>query len=189
MASAALTAQAADLRSRLEATERAKASAAELVERHTRQRAEARQRFAPLADVIVASEENIPGTGYAYDTFFGSLAFNPNLVGAEALASGFVTNYENEYRGNAEGADTLSAFRSSGLAGLTSALQAFTTAALAGGVTTAKFDVLTGVQVKAASNAPSYTKVFAQSLVAEAERDEKIVAVTAAMPDGNGSCS
>jgi 1-deoxy-D-xylulose-5-phosphate synthase len=53
------------------------------------------------------------------------------------------------------------------------------------GHATGKFDVLTGVQVKAASNAPSYTKVFAQSL-AEAERDEKIVAVTAAMPDGTG---
>ena len=54
------------------------------------------------------------------------------------------------------------------------------------GHATGKFDVLTGVQAKAASNAPSYTKVFAQSLVAEAERDEKIVAVTAAMPDGTG---
>ena len=54
------------------------------------------------------------------------------------------------------------------------------------GHATGKFDVLTGVQVKAASNAPSYTKVFAQSLLAEAERDEKIVAVTAAMPDGTG---
>jgi 1-deoxy-D-xylulose-5-phosphate synthase len=54
------------------------------------------------------------------------------------------------------------------------------------GHATGKFDVLTGEQVKAASNAPSYTKVFAQSLVAEAERDEKIVAVTAAMPDGTG---
>ena len=54
------------------------------------------------------------------------------------------------------------------------------------GHATGKFDVLTGVQAKAASNAPSYTKVFAQSLVAEAERDDKIVAVTAAMPDGTG---
>ncbi|PKP68764.1 MAG: 1-deoxy-D-xylulose-5-phosphate synthase [Alphaproteobacteria bacterium HGW-Alphaproteobacteria-4] len=54
------------------------------------------------------------------------------------------------------------------------------------GHATAKFDVLTGVQAKAASNAPSYTKVFAQSLLAEAERDEKIVAVTAAMPEGTG---
>ncbi|MBW6505413.1 MAG: 1-deoxy-D-xylulose-5-phosphate synthase [Rhodobacteraceae bacterium] len=54
------------------------------------------------------------------------------------------------------------------------------------GHATAKFDVLTGVQAKPASNAPSYTKVFAQSLLAEAERDEKIVAVTAAMPDGTG---
>lgn len=50
----------------------------------------------------------------------------------------------------------------------------------------AKFDVLTGVQVKAASNAPSYTAVFAQSLIAQAERDPKIVAITAAMPDGTG---
>ena len=54
------------------------------------------------------------------------------------------------------------------------------------GHATGRFDVLTGVQAKAASNAPSYTKVFAQSLIAEAERDEKIVAVTAAMPDGTG---
>ena len=54
------------------------------------------------------------------------------------------------------------------------------------GHATGKFDVLTGVQAKAASNAPSYTKVFAQSLIQQAERDEKIVAVTAAMPDGTG---
>ncbi len=54
------------------------------------------------------------------------------------------------------------------------------------GHATAKFDVLTGVQAKASSNAPSYTKVFAQSLIAEAERDARIVAVTAAMPDGTG---
>jgi 1-deoxy-D-xylulose-5-phosphate synthase len=54
------------------------------------------------------------------------------------------------------------------------------------GHATAKFDVLTGAQAKAKSNAPSYTKVFAQSLIAEAARDDKIVAVTAAMPDGTG---
>ncbi|PCD76685.1 1-deoxy-D-xylulose-5-phosphate synthase [Pseudothioclava arenosa] len=54
------------------------------------------------------------------------------------------------------------------------------------GHATAKFDVVTGAQVKAPSNAPSYTKVFAQSLLAEAERDERIVAITAAMPDGTG---
>jgi len=54
------------------------------------------------------------------------------------------------------------------------------------GHATAKFDVLTGVQAKAVSNAPSYTKVFAQSLLAEAEADSRIVAVTAAMPDGTG---
>jgi 1-deoxy-D-xylulose-5-phosphate synthase len=49
-----------------------------------------------------------------------------------------------------------------------------------------KFDVITGKQAKPASNAPSYTKVFAQSLIAEAEADEKIVAITAAMPSGTG---
>ena len=54
------------------------------------------------------------------------------------------------------------------------------------GHATGKFDVLTGVQQKAASNAPSYTKVFAQSLIKEAEQDDKIVAITAAMPDGTG---
>jgi len=50
----------------------------------------------------------------------------------------------------------------------------------------AKFDVITGAQVKAPSNAPSYTKVFAESLIREAEADDRIVAVTAAMPDGTG---
>lgn len=54
------------------------------------------------------------------------------------------------------------------------------------GHATAKFNIATGEQVKAPSNAPSYTKVFAQSLIAEAEDDPKIVAVTAAMPDGTG---
>ncbi|MFN7002612.1 MAG: 1-deoxy-D-xylulose-5-phosphate synthase [Roseinatronobacter sp.] len=50
----------------------------------------------------------------------------------------------------------------------------------------AKFDVVTGKQQKAPSNAPSYTKVFAESLIAEARRDDRVVAVTAAMPDGTG---
>jgi 1-deoxy-D-xylulose-5-phosphate synthase len=50
----------------------------------------------------------------------------------------------------------------------------------------AKFDVLTGKQHKAPSNAPSYTRVFADSLISEAQRDPRIVAVTAAMPDGTG---
>jgi len=49
-----------------------------------------------------------------------------------------------------------------------------------------KFDVITGAQAKAPANAPAYTKVFAESLVDEALRDEKIVAVTAAMPSGTG---
>ena len=50
----------------------------------------------------------------------------------------------------------------------------------------AKFDVVTGEQKKAKSNAPSYTKVFASALIDEAARDDRIVAVTAAMPDGTG---
>ncbi|WP_128253165.1 1-deoxy-D-xylulose-5-phosphate synthase [Falsirhodobacter deserti] len=54
------------------------------------------------------------------------------------------------------------------------------------GHATAKFDVQTGVQSKAKANSPSYTRVFAEALVDEAERDSKIVAVTAAMPDGTG---
>ena len=54
------------------------------------------------------------------------------------------------------------------------------------GHATAKFDIRTGEQKKAPANAPSYTKVFAQTLIREAELDPKIVAVTAAMPDGTG---
>ena len=46
--------------------------------------------------------------------------------------------------------------------------------------------MVTGAQVKAKSNAPSYTRVFADSLVREAEDDDRIVAVTAAMPSGTG---
>jgi 1-deoxy-D-xylulose-5-phosphate synthase len=49
-----------------------------------------------------------------------------------------------------------------------------------------RFDVITGAQTKAPANAPSYTKVFAQSLIQEAHDDEKIVAITAAMPSGTG---
>ena len=54
------------------------------------------------------------------------------------------------------------------------------------GHATAKFDVVTGEQKKALANAPSYTSVFGNTLVKEAARDDKIVAVTAAMPDGTG---
>jgi 1-deoxy-D-xylulose-5-phosphate synthase len=49
-----------------------------------------------------------------------------------------------------------------------------------------KFDVITGAMDKTPARAPSYTKVFAQALIAEAEVDEKIVAITAAMPSGTG---
>ncbi|WP_406647506.1 1-deoxy-D-xylulose-5-phosphate synthase [Aliisedimentitalea scapharcae] len=54
------------------------------------------------------------------------------------------------------------------------------------GHATAKFDVITGEQKKAPSNAPSYTNVFGDELVKLAAKDDKICAVTAAMPDGTG---
>ena len=50
----------------------------------------------------------------------------------------------------------------------------------------ARFNVVTGAQVKPKQNAPSYTRVFADSLIKEAHKDERIVAITAAMPDGTG---
>jgi 1-deoxy-D-xylulose-5-phosphate synthase len=49
-----------------------------------------------------------------------------------------------------------------------------------------KFDVVTGVQAKPVSNAPSYTAVYAKALIQEAELDDRIVAITAAMPSGTG---
>ncbi|MDR3376599.1 MAG: 1-deoxy-D-xylulose-5-phosphate synthase, partial [Ancalomicrobiaceae bacterium] len=49
-----------------------------------------------------------------------------------------------------------------------------------------RFDVVTGKQVKPKANAPSYTRVFAEALVQEAARDDRIVAITAAMPGGTG---
>ncbi|MDF1668989.1 MAG: 1-deoxy-D-xylulose-5-phosphate synthase [Roseovarius sp.] len=59
-------------------------------------------------------------------------------------------------------------------------------AARDGGHATAKFDLVTGKQKKTPSNAPSYTSVFADALLEEAARDDKICAITAAMPDGTG---
>jgi 1-deoxy-D-xylulose-5-phosphate synthase len=54
------------------------------------------------------------------------------------------------------------------------------------GHATARFDVVSGRQHKAPSNAPSYTSVFGNALVEHAAKDDKICAVTAAMPDGTG---
>jgi len=59
-------------------------------------------------------------------------------------------------------------------------------AARDGGHATARFDLVTGKQKKTPSNAPSYTKVFGDALLHEAARDDKICAITAAMPDGTG---
>jgi len=55
-----------------------------------------------------------------------------------------------------------------------------------GGHATAKFDVVTGEQKKAPSNAPSYTRVFADALLDHAAQDDRICAITAAMPEGTG---
>jgi len=49
-----------------------------------------------------------------------------------------------------------------------------------------KFDVATGAQQKSKTAAPQYTKVFAESLIKEARKDDRIVAITAAMPSGTG---
>lgn len=49
-----------------------------------------------------------------------------------------------------------------------------------------KFDVSTGIQRKSPANAPSYTSVFGKSLLAEAQHDSRVVAITAAMPSGTG---
>ncbi|MES2173371.1 MAG: 1-deoxy-D-xylulose-5-phosphate synthase [Pseudomonadota bacterium] len=49
-----------------------------------------------------------------------------------------------------------------------------------------KFDIVTGAQAKAPPGPPSYTNVFAQALIAEAQRDPKVCAITAAMPSGTG---
>ena len=49
-----------------------------------------------------------------------------------------------------------------------------------------KFNVKTGVQEKSKSNVPSYTKVFANTLIKHAEKDSKIIGITAAMPSGTG---
>lgn len=49
-----------------------------------------------------------------------------------------------------------------------------------------KFDVLSGVQAKAKPNAPAYTRVFGESLIKAADADDRVVAITAAMPGGTG---
>ena len=49
-----------------------------------------------------------------------------------------------------------------------------------------KFDVATGAQAKSKGGAPQYTKVFGESLIKEARKDDKIIAITAAMPSGTG---
>jgi hypothetical protein len=75
-------------------------------------------RFGPFAEVLVASQENIAGTGFDYATIFAPLSTRPDLTTAESLASAMVESFENQYRGNALGADTLSAVRTSAVPAL-----------------------------------------------------------------------
>ena len=49
-----------------------------------------------------------------------------------------------------------------------------------------KFNIATGEQTKSKSNTPSYTKVFAETLIKHAEQDTKIIGITGAMPSGTG---
>lgn len=82
------------------------------------------------ADVFVGSEELVPGTGYDYTTLLNPLKTNPASVTAEQLATGFVTSYAGTYVPSAAPDDTNSAIRTSGYAGLETALRAFTDSTL-----------------------------------------------------------
>lgn len=79
-------------------------------------------------DVFVGAEELVPGTGHDYRTLFNVLKTNPHSVTAEQLGSGFVTSYYNQYQGTTTTEDTHSAIRTSGYAGVRTALRTFTDA-------------------------------------------------------------
>jgi hypothetical protein len=83
-----------------------------------------------LTDVFIASEENEPGDGWAYDDFLALLAANPNMTDTQ-LAQAIVTTYGIEFAGQSD--ITLSALLTSRLGALDSALDTFVTRALAAG--------------------------------------------------------
>ncbi|WP_017652792.1 clostripain-related cysteine peptidase [Fortiea contorta] len=77
---------------------------------------------------MVASEELIPGDGYNYHKAFEVLQSNPESVTAEQLAASMVTAYNEKYKNNENGWNTLAAIKTSALGGLATALKTFTTA-------------------------------------------------------------
>ena len=86
-----------------------------------------------LAPVTVASEENIDGPGYDYDTALGILANDPADVTADDLARSLVSSFNGKYGGQGDWADTLSAVTRKGVAGVASALHDFVIATQAAG--------------------------------------------------------
>jgi hypothetical protein len=95
--------------------------------------------LADLAEVLVVSEELIPGTGWAYDRWLGELAADPQMT-AEDLGRSIVTGYGQEYAGQSD--ITLSAVRTSALPGLDSALDGFVADALAAGTAAADWQAM-----------------------------------------------
>lgn len=157
-----------------------------------------------LADVVVASEELIPGDGWAYDRWLGSLAVNPNMT-ATSLGSVIVSSYGAEY--TEQGDITLSAVQTSALGALNTALNQFVTDALASSTSTADW---TAMRTAAShgiifpSDSPSYnyrdlgqfitqvsTTVSSSSLRTDAAAvstalDNAIFAQTATVTDATG---
>ena len=88
--------------------------------------------LADYADVFVASQEVVGAEGHDYATLFEVLEENPETVGAQALATGFVDSYQDQYEGDFWGWDTQSAISTDGYPLLLAALGDFVDAGLAG---------------------------------------------------------
>lgn len=88
--------------------------------------------LASLTDVFVASQEVVGADGHDYSTLFASLEQAPETIGAEALATGFVSSYEDQYEGDFWGWDTQSAIATDGYEPLLAALAGFVDTAVAG---------------------------------------------------------
>ena len=85
-----------------------------------------------LTDVFVASQEVVGADGHDYTTLFEPLEQAPETINAQALATGFVSSYEDQYAGDFWGWDTQSAIATDGYEPLLSALAGFVDAAIAG---------------------------------------------------------
>ncbi|MFO0928452.1 MAG: clostripain-related cysteine peptidase [Gemmataceae bacterium] len=88
--------------------------------------AEVAYSFRGLTDVVVGSQDVIPGAGFDYTSALSALATNPGQVTAEGLATGMVKSYARQYGASGTG-DTLSTIRTAALSPLTQALQLFAT--------------------------------------------------------------